>query len=113
MAKAAAKTKAPKKKPAPIKTKATKPKPRPKKPVAKAVRKAPVRAVKAAPAPVARRGRGRSKSYDKEIEDLVARGKKAGKIEQREVFELIPDTPSNIDTLDQLYAELAENEIEL
>ncbi|MDO8591863.1 MAG: RNA polymerase sigma factor RpoD [bacterium] len=55
----------------------------------------------------------RTKFFEKEIEELVARGKKAGKIDQREVFALIPDTPANIDTLDHVYAELAENDVEL
>ncbi len=55
----------------------------------------------------------RSRSFEKEIEELVSRGKKAGKIEQREIFALIPDTPGNIDTLDYVYAELAENDVEL
>jgi RNA polymerase primary sigma factor len=66
---------------------------------------------KAQPEP---RKRGpRSRSFEKEIEELVSRGKKAGKIDQREIFALIPDTPANIDTLDHVYAELAENDIEL
>ncbi|MBI2589234.1 RNA polymerase sigma factor RpoD [Candidatus Saccharibacteria bacterium] len=53
------------------------------------------------------------KSFDREMEQLVTRGKKEGKIEQRDVFELIPDTPANLEVLDQLYNELAEAEIEL
>src|SRR3989344_9420345 len=55
----------------------------------------------------------RNKSFEKEIEELVTRGKKKAKLDAREVFALIPDTPANIDTLDHLYAELAENDIEL
>lgn len=55
----------------------------------------------------------RTKFFEKEIEELVARGKKAGKLDAREVFALIPDTPANIDTLDHVYAELAENDVEL
>ena len=55
----------------------------------------------------------RSRSFEKEIEELVTRGKKAGKLDQREIFTLIPDTPANIDTLDHVYAELAENDVEL
>src|SRR3989344_4219944 len=55
----------------------------------------------------------RTKFFDKEIEELVARGKKAGKLDAREIFALIPDTPANINTLDHLYAELAENDVEL
>ncbi len=69
-------------------------------------------AKKTAPEPKNKRG-PRTKSFDKEIEELVTRGKKAGKLDAREVFALIPDTPANIDTLDHLYAELAENDVEL
>lgn len=53
------------------------------------------------------------RTFDREIEQLVAKGKKDGKLEQREAFSLIPDTPANIDVLDRLYSELAENEVEL
>ena len=38
---------------------------------------------------------------------------KRGKLDQHEIFELIPDTPANIDVLEQLYTELAEDDIEL
>jgi RNA polymerase primary sigma factor len=55
----------------------------------------------------------RSRSFEREIEELVSRGKKAGKIDAREVFALIPDTPANIGTLDHVYAELSENDVEL
>ena len=53
------------------------------------------------------------KSFDKEIAQLVEKGKKDGKLEQAEVFELIPDTPANVDVLEQLYSELAEEDVEL
>lgn len=52
-------------------------------------------------------------NFDKEIEQLVAKSKKAGKLDDREVFSVIPDTPANVDVLDKLYTELAENDIEL
>ncbi len=55
----------------------------------------------------------RSKSYDKEILQLVEKGKKESKLEQTEIFELIPDTPANVDVLEQLYAELVEEEVEV
>ncbi|MBX4199539.1 RNA polymerase sigma factor RpoD [Candidatus Saccharibacteria bacterium] len=51
--------------------------------------------------------------YDKQIKQLVETGKKEGKIEQRDIFAAIPDTPANIDVLDKLYAELAEADIEI
>lgn len=53
------------------------------------------------------------RSYERQIEQLVERGKKEGKLTQKEIFSLIPDTPANIDILDNFYAELAEAEIEL
>lgn len=55
----------------------------------------------------------KTKSFEKEIEQLVAKGKKDKKIDQREIFDAIPDTPDNIDVLDQLYGELAEGEVEI
>jgi len=55
----------------------------------------------------------RSKSYYKEILQLVEKGKKESKLEQTEIFELIPDTPANVDVLEQLYAELVEEEVEV
>lgn len=55
----------------------------------------------------------RVRSYEREIEQIVDRGKRKGKLTQKEIFALIPDTPANIDVLDNLYAELAEAEIEL
>jgi RNA polymerase primary sigma factor len=53
------------------------------------------------------------KTYDKEIQQLLEKGKKDGQLEQSEVFELIPDVPTNIDVLEQLYADLVEEGIEL
>jgi RNA polymerase primary sigma factor len=53
------------------------------------------------------------KNYDKEIKQLIVRGKKDNKINQREIFKLIPDTPANIDVLEHLYNELAEAEVEI
>lgn len=52
-------------------------------------------------------------AYDKQIKQLLVKGKKNGKLDQREVYKLIPDTPANIDVLDQLYSELAEADIEV
>jgi RNA polymerase primary sigma factor len=54
-----------------------------------------------------------SKTYEKEIQQLLERGRKDGKLEQREIFELIPDTPGNIDVLERLYADMAEEDIDL
>jgi RNA polymerase primary sigma factor len=49
--------------------------------------------------------------FDKEIAKLVQRGKKDSKLDQRDIFAAIPDTPENIDILDKLYGQLAEEEI--
>ncbi len=54
-----------------------------------------------------------SKSFEKEMLQLVERGKKAGKIEQSEIFELIPDTPANIDVLEELYVDLADESVDV
>jgi RNA polymerase primary sigma factor len=55
----------------------------------------------------------KNNNYDKEIAQLVESGKKENKLDQRDIFKLIPDTPANIDALDKLYALLAEDEIEI
>src|SRR4051812_25528536 len=54
-----------------------------------------------------------SKTYEKEIQQLLERGRKEGKLEQHEIFELIPDKPGNIDVLEQLYAEMTEEDIDM
>jgi RNA polymerase primary sigma factor len=46
-------------------------------------------------------------------EKLVAKGKKEGKLDQRDIFNAIPDTAENVDILDQLYTDLGDNNIEL
>jgi RNA polymerase primary sigma factor len=57
--------------------------------------------------------RAQSKTYEKEIQQLLERGRKEGKLEQHEIFELIPDKPGHIDVLEQLYAEMAEEDIDM
>ncbi len=53
----------------------------------------------------------------KEVESakkkLLKKNVKDGKIEQRDIFKLIPDTPENIDILEKFYLELDKDEIEL
>ena len=44
---------------------------------------------------------------------LVEKAKKAGEINQRDITEVFPDTPDNVDVLDQLYTELADNNIKI
>ena len=43
--------------------------------------------------------------------ELIAKAKKEGKIDQKDIFAAIPDNPDNLDTLDSLYTELAEMNI--
>ena len=54
-----------------------------------------------------------AKTFDKQIKQLLVKGKKASKIDPRDIFKLIPDTPANIDVLEHLYNELAEAEVEV
>jgi len=54
-----------------------------------------------------------AKNFDKELQQLLEKGKKDGKLEQSEIFDSIPDTPENLETLEQLYSDLAEDDIEL
>jgi RNA polymerase primary sigma factor len=55
-----------------------------------------------------------TETFDKEIASLVAKAKKKdNKLDQRDIFAAIPDTPANIDVLDKLYGVLAEEEIEI
>lgn len=52
-------------------------------------------------------------ALEKSKKDLVARAKKDGKIDQREILAVIADVPENAEALDQLYTELAEANIEV
>ncbi len=47
-------------------------------------------------------------TFDKERKQIIDKAKKDGKIDQRDIFALIPDTPANIDVLDSLYGELSD-----
>jgi len=40
--------------------------------------------------------------------DLLAKAKKEGRIDQREIFDVIPDIPENVEQLDALYTELSD-----
>ncbi len=50
-------------------------------------------------------------SFDSEKLKLIEKGKKDGKLEQRDIFKAIPDVPENIDVLDDLYSQLADANI--
>ncbi|HSX29931.1 MAG TPA: RNA polymerase sigma factor RpoD [Candidatus Saccharimonadales bacterium] len=45
--------------------------------------------------------------------DLVAKAKKAGAIDQRDITAAIPDAPENADILDKLYTELADMNVQV
>jgi len=53
------------------------------------------------------------KTFDKQVKQLLVRGKKDGKIQQRDIFKLIPDIPANIDVLDHLHSELHDADVEI
>lgn len=51
--------------------------------------------------------------FDQIKKDLVAKAKKAGHIDQRDITTAIADTPDNADILDKLYTELADANIQV
>jgi RNA polymerase primary sigma factor len=50
---------------------------------------------------------------DEHKQQLLARAKKQGHIEQRDIFAAIPETAENAEVLDALYTELADSSIEI
>lgn len=52
-------------------------------------------------------------SAEEQKQQFLARAKKDGHVEQREIFELIPETPENAEALDALYTELADANIDI
>lgn len=46
--------------------------------------------------------------YAERKKELFAKAKKDGHISQRDIFDVIPDTPDNTEILDELYTELAD-----
>jgi RNA polymerase primary sigma factor len=51
--------------------------------------------------------------FDQIKKDLVAKAKKAGVIDQRDITAAIADVPENADVLDKLYTELADSNIQV
>jgi RNA polymerase primary sigma factor len=51
--------------------------------------------------------------YSPEIERLITKGKEQGFVTQQEVAQAIPDAEDNLEELDELYAALLENGVEL
>ncbi len=95
-----------------------------KKPVARKSARTPVKAAKVAPktakaakpAPkeaVAESGHKKPEAFEKQLKQLIAKGKKQGELAQRDIFKIIPDIPDNIDVMDYLYAQLAEEGIKM
>jgi RNA polymerase primary sigma factor len=56
---------------------------------------------------------GAAPDFDQIKKDLVAKAKKAGHIEQRDITAAIADTPENADILDKLYTELADINVQV
>jgi RNA polymerase primary sigma factor len=50
---------------------------------------------------------------DEQKKQLIEKAKKEGTVEQRDIFAVIPETPENAETLDALYTELAEANVEV
>ncbi len=50
---------------------------------------------------------------DKLREELFAKAKKDGHIDQKEIFKVFPESPENAEALDALYTELADSNIEI
>jgi len=48
-----------------------------------------------------------------ELKKLVTKAKKDGFVNQKTIFELLPEVPDNAEALDLLYTELADNNIEI
>lgn len=46
-------------------------------------------------------------------DELVRKGKKAGRLDQHDIMAVIPDTPDNAELLDSLYTELAEASVDI
>lgn len=44
-------------------------------------------------------------------QELLERAKKEGEIQQKEIFNLIPDTEANVEILDSLYSELVDSDV--
>ncbi|HEV7453641.1 MAG TPA: RNA polymerase sigma factor RpoD [Candidatus Saccharimonadales bacterium] len=56
---------------------------------------------------------GAAPDFDQIKKDLVAKAKKTGHIDQRDITTAIADTPENADVLDKLYTELADINVQV
>lgn len=57
--------------------------------------------------------KGGADDLEQVVKDLFKRAKKAGRIDQKDITAVIPDTPENADVLDKLYTDLADANIEV
>ena len=57
--------------------------------------------------------KGEASDLEQAAKDLFKRAKKTGRIEQKDITAVIPDTPENADVLDKLYTDLADANIEV
>lgn len=58
-------------------------------------------------------GNDKAKELEAKKQKLIDGAKKTGKIDQRDIYKAIPDTPENIDLLDKLHGELTDLNIEI
>lgn len=52
-------------------------------------------------------------NIEQEVKKLIKTAKKEGFVNQKAIFEILPETPENADALDALYTELADSNIEI
>jgi RNA polymerase primary sigma factor len=52
-------------------------------------------------------------NIDQQKQQLIDKAKKAGHISQRDIFAVIPETPENAESLDSLYTDLADLNLEI
>ena len=50
-------------------------------------------------------------TYSKARKELLEQAKRDGKIDQKAIFDSIPDTPDNVDILDEFYTSLADSNV--
>jgi RNA polymerase primary sigma factor len=55
----------------------------------------------------------RAGSYSPEVERLIAKGKEQGYVTQQEIAGVLPEAEENLEELDELYAALLEQGVEI
>ncbi len=94
---------------------ASKPKPRIVAKPKPAPKPKPQKATKGKPGRKPRRAKGTVVTDEQELlkTELLDKAKKTGKIEQKEIYKKIPDTPANMEVLDELFTQLIDLGIEV